>query len=238
MDIPAVSAEQMGKIEELAARHFGIEVVQLMENAGRSVAELGRQVLKRTAQRQVVVLAGKGHNGGDALVAGRFLHSWGACVDVIIPDHPDRLAQLTREAAGVLRSMFVQLLYPTDALKFELLLSKADLIIDGLLGYGIRGDPAGSYADIIRLANASGRKVLAVDIPSGLDPDTGQPRTPCIRASHTLTLALPKKGLREKQARPLVGELHVADIGLPPEVYQLMGLQVPALFAEKGIIRA
>ena len=237
MYIPPVSSEQMARIDNLVVKHFGIELAQLMENAGRSVAELARGILKNPEHKQVVVLAGKGNNGGDALVAARFLHNWGAKVDVIIPDHPDSLGQLTREASGVLRSMYVPLLYPTDMLKFEPILKRADLIIDGLLGYNIKGNPRGVYADVISMANSSGRKILAIDLPSGLKPDTGELLEPCIRARYTLTLALPKRGLLEKNARQAVGELYVGDIGIPSEVYQLIGLEVPNVFHKNSVVK-
>ncbi len=237
MNIHSVSSEQMRKIDDLAIRHFGIDILQLMENAGRNVAELARQALKNPEHKQIVVLAGKGNNGGDGLVAARFLHNWGAKVDVIVPDHPDNLSQITKEQSGILRSMYVPLLYMTDLIKFELLFKKADLIIDGLLGYNIHGPPTGACADVINLANNSGRKILAIDMPSGLNPDTGEVYEPCIKAKYTLTLALPKKGLLEKQAEPAVGELYVCDIGVPNEVYQLIGLSVPNVFGKREIVK-
>ena len=122
-------------------------------------------------------------------------------------------------------------------MKFEKLLNKADLIIDGLLGYNISGNPRGIYSEIINLANSSGRKILAIDIPSGLNPDTGEIYNPCIRAKYTLALTLPKNGLIESHAKQSVGDLYVADLGLPPEIYQLMSLEVPNMFNKKGIVK-
>jgi NAD(P)H-hydrate epimerase len=110
------------------------------------------------------------------------------------------------------------------------LLAGVDLVIDALIGYSLRGAPAGPVAVLIRAANAGGRPILALDLPSGLDGDRGEPSDPTIRATETLTLALPK------HARPWVGRLHLADISVPEKVYSRLGLTVGPIFAESDII--
>lgn len=232
--IPAISVEQMRKIDELAEKHFGLEKSLLMENAGRSIAMFARDKIG-IAGKRIVVLAGKGHNGGDALVAARFLHNWGAEVHIIFADHPDNFSQLTKWHSGVLRSMFVELLYPTNQFQFEKVISGCDLVIDGLIGYGINGNPQGFYATLVNMANK--KKILAIDVPTGLNADTGEAYEPCVCARWTLTMALPKKGLVEKKAREHVGELWIADIGVPQEVYELMGVGVPKLFGDKDFVK-
>jgi len=237
MDIPTVTKEQMRTIDEYAEKHFGVELLQLMENAGRNVASLARDMLGGAKGREILILAGKGHNGGDGLVAARFLQNWGAKPTVIIAGHPDELKQLTKEQNGILRSMFVNTLYPTNVMQFEPVFKHTDLIIDGLLGYNISSDPQGMYANLIQLANNSGKKILAIDLPSGLDPDTGRPYNPCIRAKATLCLTLPKKGCLEKNAKQFTGDIYVADLGVPNEVYQLMSLPVGPIFERKDIVK-
>lgn len=232
--IPSVFAEQMRKIDELAEKHFGLDAGMLMENAGRSAAMFVRDKLGIQG-RKIAVLAGKGNNGGDALVAARFLHNWGADVHVIFADHPDNFSQLTKWHSGVLRSMFVELLYQTSQFQCERVISECDLVIDGLIGYNLSGNPSGFYANLINMANK--KKILAVDVPTGLNADTGDAYEPCIKAKWTITMALPKKGLLEKKAKDFVGELWVADIGVPHEVYELMGLAVPKLFKDKDIVK-
>ena len=116
-------------------------------------------------------------------------------------------------------------------------LPDADLIVDALLGFGLSGPPSGAAARLITAANAHPAPVLAVDLPSGLDARTGDPYDPCIRADATLTLALPKTGLLAPAARPVIGELAVADIGIPPEVYARLGVHVGPVFAERSIVR-
>ncbi|RME87818.1 MAG: hypothetical protein D6770_08405, partial [Anaerolineae bacterium] len=115
-------------------------------------------------------------------------------------------------------------------------LSRADLILDAILGYGLTGDPRPDAATWIERLNASARPVLALDTPSGLDTTDGIPRRPTVRATATLTLALPKTGLLTPEARPYVGDLYLADIGVPPALYRRLGLEVGPLFAEGTII--
>ena len=112
---------------------------------------------------------------------------------------------------------------------------KADLVVDGVIGYSLSGAPQGTAADMIRWANEQPAPVLALDTPSGLDPATGEVFDPTIQAAATLTLALPKQGLRSR--RECVGELYLADIGVPPALYRTLGLEMGSLFAENDIIR-
>jgi NAD(P)H-hydrate epimerase len=116
------------------------------------------------------------------------------------------------------------------------LLAAADLVIDALIGYSLRGVPVGPVAVLIRAANAGGRPILALDLPSGLDGDRGEPSDPTIRAAETLTLALPKHGLLAPAARPWVGQVYLADISVPEKVYRRLGLTVGPIFAKSDII--
>jgi hydroxyethylthiazole kinase-like uncharacterized protein yjeF len=231
MDIPFISRKQMAKLDELMIEHFGIQVIQMMEHAGKNIAQYAREILG--AERNVAVVVGKGNNGGDAAVAARFLHTWGAKIRVIVAD--ERVKDITRKHLKTLEKMDVALLYPDNFEKIKAALKKADLIIDGLFGYNINRDPEGFFAELITMANNSGSMILAIDVPSGLDPDKGAIYNPCIQATHTLTLSLPKKGFL--QAREHVGKLALADIGVPPELYTLMGLTVDNLFKERNIIK-
>src|SRR5262249_13668574 len=123
------------------------------------------------------------------------------------------------------------------AFRGEVSLADADLIVDGLLGYSTQGAPRGTVERLIDAANESARPILAVDLPSGLDPDTGRPLATAIRATCTLTLALPKTGLLAPESRPYVGELVVADIGIPPAAYRAAAVDTNALFAHGDLIR-
>ena len=118
------------------------------------------------------------------------------------------------------------------------MLAPADLILDALIGYSLRGAPDGPAAGFIGTANAAGAPRLALDLPSGLDGDSGLPQKPCIRAAATLTLAWPKSGLLTDQAAHVVGQLFLADISIPAGIYRAVGVEPDALFARGPLVRA
>jgi ADP-dependent NAD(P)H-hydrate dehydratase / NAD(P)H-hydrate epimerase len=189
-----------------AHTRFGIEPLQLMEVAGWQVAQFVDRFLGGVAGRRVLVVAGGGNNGGDALVAGRFLHQRGARVQVSIVPSTDRQSLAARHEVTIRR------LGLTVARAPEGIDATADLMIDGLLGTGIRPPLRELAADIIAAVNHSGRPIIAVDVPSGIDADTGIGWESAIQATATVTLAAPKAGLRYA---PNAGRIFVADIGMP-----------------------
>jgi len=229
----AVTREQMGRLDEICGA-LGVGTAKLMENAGERVAELAEKMVKEGAGesgRNIVVLCGHGNNGGDGLCAARKLAERGSAVTVFLASPREKfsgeplrqLKQAGRAGVGV-----------AEAREKEEL-AAFDLVIDALLGFNLKGPPRGSFAGLIRAANESGRRILAVDLPSGLDADTGEAFEPCIRATATLTLAYPKKGLLEEGAREFVGKLFVADIGVPEEACRRMGLE-PVDFRGQSIL--
>lgn len=123
----------------------------------------------------------------------------------------------------------------SDRREFDL--SLFDLIIDAMIGYGLIGDPRGEIGEWIRRVNHSAQPVLALDVPSRLNSTTGVPGRPCIHATATMTLALPKTGLVVYEAKPYVGELYLADISMPPELYTRLGIEMPAIFAHDSIVK-
>lgn len=240
--IPALTTEQMREVDRLMIQELGITLIQMMENAGRHLAPLAREWLGgKVSGKSIVVLAGRGNNGGGGLVAARRLANWGARVSVILANPFEEFRDVPAQQLAILRKMGVPIF--TSAEPGALV--RADLILDALIGYGLRGAPNGTTAEMIRAANlarseanvASGTRILALDAPSGLDTTTGAAFDPCIRASATLTLALPKIGLLTKNAREFVGALYVADISVPSRVYEKLGIAIPNLFGESEIIR-
>jgi NAD(P)H-hydrate epimerase len=233
-DIPSITAEQMREIDDIATNRFGVESQMLMENAGRTTAMLARKILGSLKGKEIVVLVGKGNNGGDALVAARFLHNWNAKVSCIIADHPDNQKDLTKWHVGILKSMYVNVVYQTEQITFQQLMKTSSLIIDGLLGYNSEGDPKGIYKTLIELANNSGKRILSIDNPSGFDLSSGHSKDPCIKAKYTLCLGLPKITLIGKAE---AGEIWVGDIGIPHEVYEFLDMKIPKIFEEKDLIK-
>ena len=233
--VPYVSADQMREVDRLAVDEFGITLFQMMENAGRALARLARErfLAKDARGKRVLVLTGPGGNGGGGLVCARNLHSWGADVRVFATAPPDaRMGEVPRHQLRILDAMGV----PTIVVKRTARLPEADLIVDALVGYSLRGAPAGATAVLVRAANEHRAPTLALDVPTGVDATTGEAIGDAVRADATLTLALPKTGLR---TAAYVGELYLADISIPPELYgrPSLGLEVGPLFASDDIIR-
>ena len=219
--VPALTTEQMRAVDRAMVEDLHIELVQMMENAGRNLAELA---IARFSPGSVTVLAGPGGNGGGGLVAARHLVNRGSEVQVVLAA-PDRLTPVPAHQADILARMGV----PPATRP-----GTADLVIDALIGYSLRGDPTGTAAELITWANDQAAPLLALDSPSGLDLTTGAAGTPAVRATATLTLALPKAGLLDS---PNAGELYLADISVPSLVYQRMGIAVPALFRQSSLLR-
>jgi NAD(P)H-hydrate epimerase len=211
----------MREIDRRAAAS-GITTDFLMENAGRAVAEAVRHFIDYIAGKTVLALAGPGNNGGDALVAARCLHEWGAIVNVYL------LSGRTGEDKNL--SLIKELDIPVfhiekDAklTKLQKLVSSSGVVIDGILGTGKVRPLEGSFKEILYLINGEKKRrpalvVTAVDIPTGLNADTGAVDPSCLLADLTVTLGLPKPGLYNFPGAEKAGKLVIADIGIPAEL--------------------
>jgi NAD(P)H-hydrate epimerase len=230
VDMPVLTTEQMVEVDRLMIEEYGITLIQMMENAGRNLAEQARRMLGGyVREREITVLCGSGNNGGGGMVAARHLSNWGAIVHVVLTTEPEVLKETPAHQWQILQAMGLDLNDMPD-------LGKADLILDAMLGYGITGDPWGSIAEWIGRANDSDRPILALDTPSGLDTTSGIPGNPCLCATATLTLALPKVGLLSPQAKPSVGRLFLGDIGVPPALYKKIGIFLEPIFIGNTIL--
>ncbi len=239
MDIKEISyltADQMVDVDRLMVEEYGIHLIQMMENAGRNLAQLARnRFLDGNANgKHVVVLAGSGGNGGGAMVCARHLHNWGAEVTVVLTKGVQDLTGTIKHQGEILQRMDVEIV-AVEEIKEK---PQWDLIVDGIIGYSLQGAPQGEAAEMIRWANERKLPILALDLPSGLNASTGEVFEPTIRAAATMTLALPKKGLRGA-GKKVVGELYLADIGVPPELYARapLNLQVRHLFNKEQILQ-
>ena len=229
----------MAEADRIATTELGLPLEALMENAARQVAVATRAVLGETDGQLITALVGVGNNGGDALAALRHLIGWGAEVDAYVAGPPDRLRPLARRQYDVLARLGVPL-YDTTTLTDGFIahrLRGRHAVLDGLLGYSASGPPRGEVARLIRIANdQADSKVIAVDLPSGLDPDTGEAPS-AIRAHVTVTLGLPKPGLLAAAARDVVGALLLADIGMPAKAYEAAGIDARLVFANGDLLR-
>jgi NAD(P)H-hydrate epimerase len=231
--IPAISGAAMVSVDRIMIDELGVDTLQLMELAGYGVADMARRHcgLDLSAHPSVLAMAGTGGNGGDALVAARLLHAWGARAAVMLSKSRDDLSGVTAHQLATLDRLGIPVHEPPVAS-----LPDADLILDGLLGFSLRGDPRGETARLIELANTHPAPVLAIDVPSGLDATSGAAGAPTIRPDWTVTLALPKTGLLAADPS-LTGDLWLADIGVPPAVFARLGVTVPeSLFATGSLV--
>ncbi len=235
LGIPSVTTEQMREVDRLMVERYGIQIVQMMENAGRALAALGRSQLGGSVLgRNILVACGWGNNGGGGMVAARHLYNWGANVTIILRN--EELSGTPALQWDILK------LFPLEkkigeAAKGLLKKYRGDLIIDALVGYGLKGAPAGWTKDVIEIINAHKIPVISLDVPSGLDATTGEVHKPCIHAAATLTLALPKTGLLNPDSKRVVGSLYLADISVPQMLYMEMGIDAGPIFVQDDIIR-
>ena len=222
-----VTVEQMRELEQAAAR-AGVTEQTLMENAGLIAAQEAWVAVGATNIRRVLVLVGPGNNGGDGLVAARELASWGALVDVYLlrsraEDDPQwrALMETTSPEEGELTASGVAA-DDADLSALDGLLAQASCVVDALLGTGAARPIEGDLARVLsRLSAARQRRVrpklIAVDVPTGLDADTGQVDPATVEADMTVALGHPKVGLFAQPGQRFVGDVTTADIGLPPE---------------------
>ena len=222
--LPVVGAAEMRALDFDATARFGIPAADLMENAGRAVAAETLAFLKargvEPASARVVAVCGRGANGGDGLVAARHLKLAGASVRAFLcPPKKDgeypELVRVNREAA-LKAGVEVRQTGPESGLAEAL--AACDAALDALLGTGSVGKPAGAVHHAVQELVRAKKPVIAVDLPTGLDPDTGRRGGACVVADLTLTLGLPKRGLLAEHAKPFVGALKVLDVGYPPEL--------------------
>ena len=236
-EVPFITVDQMREVDMAMVCDYGIGLVQMMENAGRGLAHLSRSRFLGgdPRSRNVVVLSGTGGNGGGGLVCARRLSGWGARVQVWLSASAIHLAEVTRHQLTILERIGV----PIEVAGEKPKLPQADLIVDALIGYSLSGAPHGTAAALIRAANGHNAPVVALDVPSGVDAGNAIVYDPAIRAEATLTLALPKLGLADSSVRAFVGELYLADIGVPPELFSRppLGLEIGPVFAKEDVIQ-
>ncbi len=217
-----LSRDEARALDRRAIEECGIPGAVLMENAGRNMAELLRTLGIRGT---VVICCGPGNNGGDGFVMARHLDNAGIQVRVLLFARPEKLTGDTALNYRILINGGVspEVLDPAglDDTRLRGELARADWVVDALFGSGQRGPVRPPYDRVVEAINAGGARVFAVDIPTGLDADTGLPQGATVRAQHTATVVAPKKGFGRPEAREWLGEVHVIDIGIPRRLFTL-----------------
>ena len=208
---PNLTSRQVAELDELTARNFGVPLDWLMEAAGWRAAF--------RCDFPTAVVCGPGNNGGDGLAAARHLHRWGRLASVCCADRSKYSGAAAAELEALEKSGF--------EVRDELNLDGAQTVLDAIFGTGLRRPPEGVFADWITTINGSGLDIVAVDVPSGLDADTGQAYSPCVRATTTITFTLPKRGLLLLDGPRVAGDVWVGDIGIPPQALREIGVDPP-----------
>jgi NAD(P)H-hydrate epimerase len=211
-----LTRDQCRDLDRRAMDEAGMPGVVLMENAGRSIAEL---LIRLGIEGPALVCCGRGNNGGDGFVIARHLDNTGYSVRCALFARPEDLRGDAALNYQILTRTGIPIEVLTDPVaerdRFQALLKRADWVVDALFGSGLHGPIRPPWDEIITQINASPARVLAVDIPSGLDSDTGQAPGATIRAQHTATVAVWKKGFLEPSAREWLGQVHLIDMGCP-----------------------
>ncbi|HRW11503.1 MAG TPA: NAD(P)H-hydrate dehydratase [Syntrophomonas sp.] len=230
-----ITADEMKAIDRRASKDYLIPSIVLMENAGMRTTEKIVELLDGVQERCIIILVGRGNNGGDGLVIARHLLNAGAQVDVFMCAEADQLsgdAAINYAILDRMKGRIHPLRQEADRERFIMALLQADMVVDALYGIGFRGSLSEFEAEIARLVNQSQSMVLAVDIPSGLEADTGQVNGIAFKADYTVTFALPKRGMILGRDRQHVGQLTVADISIPGALLKDEALQLQIITKE------
>jgi NAD(P)H-hydrate epimerase len=213
-----ITSDQMYRIEENGHSVLGMRRFLMMENAGHGLADFVARRFKNLKNKRIVAVCGTGNNGGDGFVASRHLAGYGAKITVVLLGSPSDLkSEEARLNWGIIEKMdSIEIIFGkelTDEVKGRI--AKAGIILDGIFGTGIKGEIREPYASAIDAINKSKAYVVAVDVPSGFDPNTAQIHEKCVRADATVTFHRLKVGL--VRGKKYTGPVHVERIGIPPE---------------------
>ncbi len=213
-----ITSDQMYRIEENGHSVLGMRRFLMMENAGHGLADFVARRFKNLKNKRIVAVCGTGNNGGDGFVASRHLAGYGARITVVLLGSPSDLkSEEARLNWGIIEKMdSIEIIFGngmTDEVKDRI--AKAGIILDGVFGTGIKGEIREPYASAIDAINKSKAYVVAVDVPSGFDPNTGRIHEKCVRADATVTFHRLKVGL--VKGKKYTGPVHVERIGIPPE---------------------
>ena len=228
MLLKPITSDQMYAIEQNGHSIFGMRRFLMMENAGHGIADFIVRKFKALNNKRIVAMCGTGNNGGDGFVASRHLAGYGAKIVVILLGSPSDLrSEEARLNWSIIEKMdSIELIFGKELTsEIKSRIANTDIILDGIFGTGIKDEIRQPYASAIDAINKSKAYVLAVDVPSGFDPNTGQIHKKCIMADATITFHRLKVGLadKKKNKKKYTGPVYVEWIGIPPE-------------AEKGIV--
>lgn len=224
--IEPLTRNQTKMVDKLAIDEFGLPGIVLMENAGFGIAQC---LLSLKPTGKITICCGKGNNGGDGYVIARYLDISNVKVQVFVFANENEIKGDAKIHYNVIKKMRLQIEHlEKNNINNEILLDKlneSEWVIDGLFGTGLTGKLDPYYSDIINTINRTNAKILAIDIPSGLDCDTGIPLGNAIKAAHTCTLISMKIGFLNNSAKEYLGDVKVIDLGIPRQIIRMVEAQ-------------
>jgi NAD(P)H-hydrate epimerase len=220
-----LTRQQVREIDRRASERYHIPGIVLMENAARAVADAACEMLDNNCVGEILILCGGGNNGGDGLAVARLLHNRGADVTVALLAAPEKYQGDALTNFQIVQAMGLEITTATSAIIEAV---RPLLIIDAIFGTGLTRAPDGPFTTLVRAIEHSRHPVLAIDVPSGLDCDTGRPLGACVRASRTVTFVAEKVGFDHPEARDYLGRVSVGDIGCPRELIEEVLHEMPA----------
>lgn len=242
-DFQTVSAEQMTEAEMLMMQSYRINIIMMLENTGLQLASLANYLLKDKIEEKIVVgIIGPGNNGAGVLAALRHLAIYGYSCKAIIGSAPEEMRDSSKLQLASILNLDVEIIN-AGGFNYQPLIENADLVIDGIFGYKLNREPEGIYKKMIQNINLlkeskDNLEIIANDIASGLDPDSGESYETCVKPTITLTKGLPKDAFR-CASKEFVGELFLSNIGIPPIVFEEINIEIDRKLFHKthGIIR-
>ncbi len=226
--VKAISREEIIEIDRIALEETGPNLWQMMENAGRNLAQLTINLFgDDLVKKKILALAGKGNNGGGVICAARHLVNHGINIKLVLADE-NKLGEVPQYQKKIFDNAGGLTLSIDDYRSAD-----PDIILDGIIGYNLNGAPRGILLEMIKWSNSSSAKIISLDIPSGLDSNTGEAPGEYVHAFATLTLALPKQGLKPDKT----GILYLGDLGIPKETYNKIGIDYISPFGKDYIVK-
>lgn len=212
-----LTRDQIREIDRISIEEYHIPGIVLMENAARSVADIALRMLPRQRDAKILILCGGGNNGGDGLAAARHLHNAGCDIQIALTIDPARYQSDALINWRIIQAMQLPV---TQATPHLIESAKAELILDAIFGTGLTQAPRSPFDKTVQSLDGRKNPILAIDLPSGLDCDTGRPLGACVRATKTITFVAEKVGFQNPEAKQYLGEVEVAGIGCPREVVE------------------